>query len=506
LPPQQRGQVGRALRIGCAGVASAVVAAAFLLALVHLDDRYRLDQVGGTWTALATYANEGTLYPPLYDGERFGGTRYMPLQIGLHAGLARLTGDELLAGKLLALLVAAALLAVLLDVLVRELGVPLWVSLTLVAALVASPLGVLTVTSIRGDALTVVLQLTALTVVSRFSRPAGAVGAGVLCAAAVLAKLSGLWGAAAIVGWLLLCRDRRRLAHFVAGFAAPLAVVLALVEVFTRGRFSDNVFGLSAASAYGPMDALRIVPTKLFTLLDVGADPVSLLLPLAVVGLVLAARARTVRSYHVAFVAASVVTLGLLADPGTTYNHLLDVGVLTVVLVGILWAEQARAAAGARTVVTLLVPAVALWAAAGSYALGLHVEVKEAASIAIGRSSASYPRDPLAGRISADESLLSEEPWIPVSLDRLPTVLDPYALLRLADEHPDWEAELVARLDGRAFDWVLLRYDHVAADGRIDVSAPWWQNQNFGPTIVAAIARNYRFRDVVEGYALYAPR
>nr|MDQ3823268.1 hypothetical protein [Actinomycetota bacterium] len=181
---------------------------------------------------------------------------------------------------------------------------------------------------------------------------------------------------------------------------------------------------------------------------------------------------------------------------------LLDVGVLTVVLAGMLWAERAPRSA----VVGLLVPAVALWGAVSSYALGLHPEAREAAAVAVGRSSAEYPRAPLAGRIADDASLFSEEPWIPISLDRDPTVLDPYTLLRLAEDHPDWEAELVARLDRQAFDWVVLRHDHVSADGRIDLASPWWQNQNFGPTIVAAIARSYRFVEAVEGYALYEPR
>ena len=499
--PTQPGTFGRALRIGCAALASAVIAAAGLLALVHLDDRYRVDQVAGTWTALARYAADGTLYPPLYDGERFGGTRYMPAQIGLHAGLARLTGDELLAGKLLALVVAAALFALLFYVLVHQLRVPVWAALALVAALVATPLGVLTVASIRGDALAVVLQLGALAVLARFAGRRGAVLAGALCALAVLSKISAVWAPIAVVACMLAGSDRRRLAPFAAAFAVPLAAVLALLEILTDGRFSDNVLGLAAASAYGPLEALRIVPTKLFTLLDVGGDSVSLLLPFALVALVVAARRRALGLYHFAFVAAAVVTLALLADPGTTYNHLLDLGVLTVVLAGGLWGERGPATG----LVAVIVPAVALWGAASSYALGLHFEAKEAAAIAVGRSSSEYPRAPLADRIEDDASLLSEEPWIPVSLNRDPTVLDPYTLLRLAEEHPDWEADLVNRLETRAFDWVVLRQDHLGPGGRIDLASPWWQNQNFGPTIVAAIARNYRFREAVEGYALYEP-
>ena len=504
MSPRARELLGRAARIACASVAAAILAALAFLALVHVEDETGVDQVAGTWTALARYAGEGTLYPPLYDGERFGGTRYMPAQIGLHAGLARLTGDDLLAGKLLAFTFAAALCALLLVVLVRQLQVAPWVALALAAALFATPLGVLTATSIRGDALAALLQLGALAALTRWQRPSGAVGAGLLCAAAVLAKVTALWAPAAIVAWLLL-RERRLLAPFAAAFLVPLGVTLLAVEAATDGRFSDNVLGLTAASAYGPVDAVRTVPTKLFTLLDVGADSLFLLLPLAVAGAVLAARGRTLGLYHLALGAAVLVALVTLADPGTTYNHLLDLGVLTVAVVGLLWSERGRGAA-AEPLVALLVPAVALWGAVGSYALTMHGEVRNAVAIAAGRSSAAPVEERLAARIGPGDSLLSEEPWAALSLDRLPTVLDPYALLRIAEEHPEWEDDLVARLDGHEFDWVVLRYDHVRPDGRIELADPWWHDQNFGPTIVGAIARNYRFREAVAGYALYAPR
>jgi hypothetical protein len=45
------------------------------LAATHVDDRYRIDQVSGVHMALAWDVNHGVLYPPLYDGRTYGGTR-----------------------------------------------------------------------------------------------------------------------------------------------------------------------------------------------------------------------------------------------------------------------------------------------------------------------------------------------------------------------------------------------------------------------------------------------
>src|SRR5919109_1478572 len=47
----------------------------------------------GVWMALAQHLNTQGLYPELYDGHAYGGSRYMPLPIVLHAALARVTGE-----------------------------------------------------------------------------------------------------------------------------------------------------------------------------------------------------------------------------------------------------------------------------------------------------------------------------------------------------------------------------------------------------------------------------
>ena len=92
-------------------VAGLVFVAWLFLAAVHVDDRYRLDHVSGVRMALAQYFDRGTLYPPLYDGQFYGGTRFMPIPIVLHGSLAKLTGEYLISGKLLGYAVMLALLA-----------------------------------------------------------------------------------------------------------------------------------------------------------------------------------------------------------------------------------------------------------------------------------------------------------------------------------------------------------------------------------------------------------
>jgi hypothetical protein len=102
----------RWLGAGVVGVSVLVLASWAVIAGVHVDDDYHVSWVSGSWIALARYVNEGVLYPPLHNGDSFGGTRYMPLQFVIHAGLARATGEYLVSAKVLAYASALALYVV----------------------------------------------------------------------------------------------------------------------------------------------------------------------------------------------------------------------------------------------------------------------------------------------------------------------------------------------------------------------------------------------------------
>src|SRR3982751_3350360 len=54
-------------------------------ALCHLNTGFNLDTGSGVHMGLAAHLNAGRFYPALYDGQYYGGTRYMPLYFVLHA-------------------------------------------------------------------------------------------------------------------------------------------------------------------------------------------------------------------------------------------------------------------------------------------------------------------------------------------------------------------------------------------------------------------------------------
>jgi hypothetical protein len=107
------------------------------------------------------------------------------------------------------------------------------------------------------------------------------------------------------------------------------------------------------------------------------------------------------------------------------------------------------------------------------------------AARALAGASGKYDPKPFGDELGRGTAILSEDPYIPVSLDHDPIVLDPFMLLRTLRDHHDWSADLVRKIERRRFtSIVLLR--------RLDPSDRWWRDYHFGSRVASAVASNYR--------------
>jgi hypothetical protein len=482
----------RWLEWGVRVVASLAVASWALIALAHVDDTYALDQTAGAWMALARYVNEGVLYPPLYDGTLFGGTRFMPLQFVLHAGVARLTGEYLVSGKLVAYTGAVVLLALTFE-LTRRLSRSPTIALGLVAAILVTPTGLLAATSIRGDALPVALQLGAVTLATRSSRRATAAAAA-LSAVAILSKSSALWGVLAIVVWLAM-RERRRLPLFLGCFVILLGGGLGLFELISSGRMSENIVGFSSAGLGGPLSIADDGSHKFVSYAERYANAMWLLLPLALVGVVSALARRRLAIYHLSFLIALPLAVAELADTGVSWNHLIDLEVLTAIVVAALCGS---ATARSRPLAETVVLVTLIWGIATAFQLEERHDVADAARALVGKS-AKFEAKPLADEIEPGDDFLSEDPYIAVSLGRDPVVLDPFMLLRILRDHREWSDDVVRKIEQRRFTSVVLLR-------RLDPADRWWREYHFGTRVARAVARNYRLERREGRYWVYSAK
>jgi len=476
-----------------------VFASVALLAAVHVADRYFVNHVSGSWMTLARFVHHGQLYPPLHEDGRTFGTFYMPLPFIAHGAVSLVTGEYLVSGKLTAYATAAVLFA-LLYLLLRGIGCARLVSAALVAAVIATPAGYLATMSIRGDALSVALQVGALLVVWRSQSRRAVLGASALCALAIASKTTAVWAPAAIAIWLVL-RDRRVAARFTVAFVALTAALLGLLELASGGRLSENLGALAFSQPKVPGATPLSGASTLVHLGFLDRRGPWLLFGVAVVAIALSLWRREVSLFQLALVFSLLVLVVVLRDAGADYNHLLDMAVLTALVVGELWARPRRATGRAALVAPLLT-AVVVIGTLSAYADTARPDIGLGARLAVGRGSDdAYSTHPLRGIVGPRDRLLSEDPSLAILSGRIP-VTDPLILPRLAGDHPGWIAQLRRRIDRHGFDEVVLLRP-------VDPNG-YHATQAFGREITTAIADNYRFKVVVPTgslrYFVYVPR
>jgi len=192
-------------------------------------------------------------------------------------------------------------------------------------------------------------------------------------------------------------------------------------------------------------------------------------------------------------------------DIGAGDNHLLDLAVLAVLVIGhasssFSPALDERSAVPPQlrsprlTVVQTVVLLFALWITT-THLVVLVPDVYTAMAALTAGGNANHR--PLEGWITAHDTILSEDPYVPIALGQVPVVLDPFMLLRIGKRHPDAVQALIERIEAKDFNFVIL----TAPLERTE----WWEKFHFGTDVIQAIDRSYDFSGGAEGYYVYTP-
>lgn len=489
----------RVLAAALVGLTVLALTATIVVAWVHADDRYRVDHVGGSRIAMAWYVNEGTLYPQLSDDGFYGGTRWMPLPVLLHAGAARVTGEYLVSGKVLAYMTMATLILVTFLV-IRRLGCPWPLAAALASLLLLTQAGFGLTMSLRADALPVLLQVSSVWLATsrphRSATPVAMIVAALLAALALAAKLSAVWAPIAVVLWLFR-RNRRSVSWFVGGYVVWAVGLLGLFSALSGGRMLSNVLGLAGAGlAEG---GLLRAPYRLVLLAIDHATPIWFLMPAAAVAGWYAFRGRRDEEWLLALLAASAILVVVLADVGADWNHLIDIAVLVLIVVGGLVGRTLPSLPYERVAGTAVVLMV-LWVGVTGLVTVVLPEARHVVRLADPTTDPQLDPQPLRGLASSETPILSEDPYVPVSLGQRPVLLDPFMVERIVEVDREIQAELLRRIDAKEFELVVLLRRVENRD-----IAWWWEDFHLGPEIAAEIRDSYDYQLSRGPYHIYAP-
>ena len=547
-PDAPRSRLARLAAAAALVVGLAAVAAWLAIAAGHLRDRYGLNHASGEWIGLAYYAKSGTLYPPLYQDGYYGGTRYGPVPILLHAGGYALTGDPILSGKLVGLLGLGLTLAAG-AVLLRRAGASAGLAAAAAGVVVVTDVGWAAGTSVNADGLAVGTQLLALVAATWSRRWTGPAAAGLLCAAAFFVKPSAIWATLSLTAYYALS-DRRSLPPFLVAGAAGGLALLGLFQWASGGRMLENFSALlfageSAGDAAGRMaTAARNV---CYGMRDYAGEA-WVLAPAALAGLAVAAGRPS--PVQVSVLGCGAVTAFMFTNPGVSTNHLLDLTVLLTLAAAefAAWvrvgpddhaggANPVRVAGAEPSVPRFLgarasgpqrpgrprstdprgiedsAPATQIGpgrSAGGVVSAGLVLALAGivAAGLLVGGSAGEVHRavrEGPAGGLDPDswravfapgEVVLSCDASIPVLMGQRPVILNAFMLKRVADADPAARAALVRRIDAREFDGVVSAAD---LRGTLEGDKPLAET-DWGAEVVDALERNYERHGPMWGY------
>lgn len=477
-------------------VAAVTVLSWIVLVAAHASDWYRVDHVAGVRMALASAAADGQLYPPLHADGVYGGSRYMPLSIALHAWLSQVTGDLVLSGKVLGVVSMASLVALVWWML-RRVGCPRALAAALGAAVLIGEPGLGAAFGMRADALPAALQLASVGAAVFTTGTVGVVVSAVLAALAFTSKITAVWAAVAVLAWLITS-DRARAWAFAGTYLGVVAALVAVFAAASEGRLGDLLV-LTFAGIGGLADAVT-APYRLLRTAFGEATITWALLPAAVVGFALGRHRTRSAPLAISFAVSTMVLLIVFTDIGVGVNQLIDTTALVMLGTGLLAANlpttmatagDQRSPGNTWDVARTLVSVVVLWVVGSAVAYTMGTEVPAAVS------GSRFPQ-PLTEVITEDTTVLSEDPGVLAVRGRTPTVLDPFMLLRLEQRDPRAVSTLADRIRRAEFDLLVLLEP-------LEEDSDWWRRYHFGETLVDAMRAAYVDAGRSDGYYLYEP-
>jgi hypothetical protein len=429
-------------------------------------------------------------YRPLIGEAGFGGTRYFPLWILLHAGLMRLGLSALAAGHLISIVAALAWIAGAYR-LMQELSFPPALARALSLLTLCTGAGILALTTVRGDLLPAALNLWGVVYSVRAFQTRGSTAAIAIAACffslAIFAKISAGFGVAAMAAALALNGRPGRAGALAAATLGSATILLLAANAASAGRMLEIMRACATGGAafwnypHAPL-------AFLYTL--VHQDPMSVVVSVLFFAGLVALPPRGWKEIPTCIAVASLaMTVVLDTSPGIDFNHFLDFLGCALIFVGYQLARGRIHAPLATLVLSI---------AASMTVVLFFYQIREARRDSL-RSQVAAVRSYLAGMDLGTTPVLSDNPLFPAIDGKPSSMIDVvmFRLLRLKD--PQFASALESGITEARFGAVVLEEDVQTEFGRT-VVGDW-----FGEGFLPALAEHYQLVERFSPYFVYRP-
>jgi hypothetical protein len=448
-----------------------------------------LDGASGVWVALADDFSKGIFYRPIIGEHGYGGTRYFPLYFVIHGFLAR-WGVDLIVGGFALSAASVLLLMAGLHRLLRNNGIDRLRSITGSLLLLTSTSVLLSLTTIRGDALPLAFNVFGLAILDeRKGGTANLLQASLLFTLAFACKVTAVSAMVACLAALAMNRRFKQVFLLSLFCAAGYLFVLGVMVLGSEGR-AIEVFRTCSSGGASWVDLLKS-PTRFMTVLSYMDSGSLLSLFLGLFSFFAVTGREAYRKLSSFFLLSTAVTVVVFGSPGTNYNQFIDMHAAAIALfVVFLTTLEGR---GLRTYDHIAVSLILL-ASVGIVSYIRHVDTNRY------RQEYAEIRG-LLGKEGAKPRVLAENPIIPVLLRQRPYILDPFMLRIIRNNHPELRTDLPDRLRKGEFDHVLL----FSADPRTPRGRSRLSTDVFGDGFLDALEEKYRLERELGNQMIYVP-
>jgi hypothetical protein len=452
-------------------------------ALPSWSNDSHLEHVSGVWVALAVDLARGVFYRPPFGPLGYGGTRFFPLCFSLHAAGIRLSGGWRASGYFLSAFSVLLLLAGIFYLL-RRLGADRWLASGGVLVALAASSVQDSLLTIREDGMAAMFNVWGLALCSGDEPSGGRIYAGAaLFVLAFATKETSVFGAAAVVLWLVFSKKFGVAWRLLLATVAGYLLVLIIIYFASHGRALDNLrLTLSTGTSFRSL--LQSPLTMVQTMNGYAAESITLVLG---AGAFAMRGDRIVRMQSLLFLCTLAATLLIFGSEGTAGNHLLDLHVAAIVMFVGGVSEIALADFGASVIaVTCLIGWLSL--------LPQHKDV----DFAPVRTQLQEMVQAIPDR---NRPILGENPLVPIVAGQEPYLLDPFMFRVMREKVPGLAEPMWQMLRERRFGAVVLMDDPESDYGR-----DLYSNYHFGEGFLEHLRESYEPADTPGGQYLYLPR
>lgn len=454
--------------------------------VVSWSNDSHLDHTSGVWLTLALDLNEGTFYRPLESELGYGGTRYLPLNFVLYAGLMKCGMSPQTAGYSVSL---ASILLLIAGVyaLLKKLGVEAGLAAVSSLLVMTSEAAQIALLTIRGDSLASALNIWGIYACINTETKGERVYAGAfLFALAIIAKMTTVFGLMAVVFSFMLKGNSKKGFKLVLCTGLTVLLMAILINLTSQGRFLETF----KAMFTGGTTLQYFVKAPFYTfLIKCKHDPGGLAFLILAYAAVFSLKRKELSEVPpLLLIFSTLILILIFGMEATDFNHLIDLHVASIVMFSYWLSRQELRMINFGFSVLAVATLVAIFPMLKTFrnedTVPLGKELKQIA------------------RFTEDDGapILTEDPMIAVIQGKQSYVLDSYFLQALRRHDSSFGRNLWQKMSEKSFGAIVLIRDPESEDGK-----SWYEDAHFGKGFVEELAANYHRARRIGNHYIYLP-